>query len=410
MQDVFEGRRNRFLHIDGLRALSIIWMIGFHSVWCLGYFIPKNEYFSILGQQRNFRLFLEGMFGVDVFFTLSGFLISSILLNEITDRGSIQFGRFYIRRFFRIIPAYLTSLLLCRFIIGTAGVNYIWANLFLINNYIPARDQFMGWAWSLAIEEQFYLVFPLFLVGLLKWARRPAFLISLIIFGSLVCRYFVIKSYGLQNLLPFTPFFDQVGFGRWFDNWYDKSHLRGSGILLGVLVAFFKSDSIFRKYVNAYAIRILLILSVIYFIWSITSEKACVFDYCLENSDPSGRVLFETLKHFMISAITAGLIIYCSGPGSRGIVDRFLSSRVWRPFAELSFSAYLLHPIIIVVFYKAILIPTSQVSGSKLIFVTIAVELITFLVSYLMYFIIEAPFRKLGRRIASNDAGTLTHF
>ncbi len=403
MQEVFERREDRYFHIDGLRAIAVIWMVGFHSIWYLGFFVSKDTYFSILMPQQHFRLLLDGLLAVDLFFTLSGFLITSILLREIANHGSVRFGSFYIRRFFRIIPAYLVSLMLCRYILGGSRVENVWANLLLVNNYISTGKQFMGWAWSLAIEEQFYLFFPLFLVALFKVSRRPGLTIFFILFGSLGFRYFTISRYGLQELLPFTPFFDTVGFSRWFDNWYDKTHLRGGGILVGVLAAFLNSDSGFKTYFiskRKYAV-ILLLFGATYFAWSITSEQTCVFDYCSKNNNASYRVLYETLKHFMTSLITAGLILYCAGPGSPGIINRLLSSKIWRPFAEVSFSAYLLHPLIIVVFYSSLFATNPQPSQSTLGYYLILVELLTFGISFIMHFLIEAPSRRLGRRIVA---------
>lgn len=408
MQQFFERREDRYFHIDGLRAIAVIWIVGFHSIWYFGYFVSQNTYFSILVQQQHFRLLLDGLLAVDIFFTLSGFLITSLLLNEMASHGSIRFGSFYIRRFFRIIPAYLVSLILCRYILGESGVENVWANLLLVNNYIPTSKQFMGWTWSLAIEEQFYLFFPLFLVALFRLSRRPGLIIFCILFSSLVFRYFTIRSFGLQELLPFTPFFDKIGFSRWFDNWYDKTHLRGAGILVGVLAAFLNSDSSLKAYFNSkrrYAV-ILLSLGATYFAWSITSEQTCLFDYCSKDADASYRILYETLKHFIVSLLTAGLILYCAGPGSPGIVNRLLSSKIWRPFAEVSFSAYLLHPLVIMIFYSSLFAANLQLSQSIVGYSILSIELITFAISFIMYSIIEAPFRKLGRRMVAQPRAT----
>jgi len=399
-QDIFESRENRFLHIDGLRALSVIWMIGFHSIYFLGLFISSKEYSSILAQQQPFRLLLDGLLGVDVFFAISGFLIAKILLNEINQQGAIQFRRFYIRRFFRIIPAYLASLFLGGYLLGDPIEKHVWANLLLINNYLPVHEQFMAWSWSLAVEGQFYLLFPILLQIFSKVTRRPAFLFFLLMAGSLLLRYFVIRDSGMQPLLAFSPFFDTVGFNRWFDHWYDKTHLRYGGILVGSLAAFLHSNSRFNKYFKDHkgSATALLLLSGLYFIWSITSEQTCVFNYCTGTAPVAYRVLYETLKHFMISLITAALILYGAGPGSRSMINKVLSSRIWRPFAEVSLSAYLLHPLIILVFYSSIVMAGFKLSGSLLPYGVIAVELLSFLAASMMYILIEEPFREWGDR------------
>lgn len=399
---VFESRENRLLHIDGLRALSVIWMIGFHTVWLLSFYIPKNEFLLALTKQQHFRFLLDGLLGVDVFFAISGFLIASILLKDIRTYGSVQFMGFYIRRVFRIIPAYLASVFLFMFLFGNAGMHDIWANIFLINNFFPIKEQPMGWTWSLAIEEQFYLLFPLILTIAFKVTRHPATLFFILTLCSLAFRYFVIHHHGIRDLLPYTPSIDEIGFSRWFDGWYDKTHLRCSGILIGILAAFAhtNTNALGRFADNRVFQRILLAFLGIYFVWSITSEQACVFSYCSEGEHQFYRVPYETLKHFMVSVMAASLILYCSGPGHLGTIDKILSSKIWRPFAELSLSAYLIHPIIITLLYRSSLTQKNQLSSSKLFYYLLIAESMTFSASFVMYLAVEMPFRKLGRRVA----------
>jgi len=139
--------------LDGLRGVSIIIVIMSH-------FFMHTPYTKSIA----------GSIGVWTFFVISGFLITTLLIKEKVTTGNISLKRFYIRRFFRIIPvAYLFIAVL--FIInyfqhlGIGTIPFISASLFLQN--LPVRSfssWYLGHFWSLSVEEQFYLTFPFVLV------------------------------------------------------------------------------------------------------------------------------------------------------------------------------------------------------------------------------------------------------
>ncbi len=154
--------------IDGLRAVAVLSVFVFHlnNHWLPG-----------------------GFLGVDVFFVISGYLITSIILKD-CDRGNFRLSVFYQRRIARILPAFVTVVLatvvLAQFIytpqdVASAGLALAAAALSVINlkflfqgNYfaIPSDSQPYLHYWSLSVEEQFYLVFPLFFVAITRLGQR----------------------------------------------------------------------------------------------------------------------------------------------------------------------------------------------------------------------------------------------
>lgn len=163
--------------LDGLRAISVIVVLGFHAG------IP----------------FLHGGFlGVDVFFVLSGFLITSLLVAEIDRNGQIDVRNFYIRRVLRLMPALL--LLLGAFVVvgyfiwplPRAQLQAVEALIALFNgaNWVRAFDLFpmdyFGHMWSLSIEEQFYLLWPILLVVMVRRVEQRRTLVGLILLLALV--------------------------------------------------------------------------------------------------------------------------------------------------------------------------------------------------------------------------------
>lgn len=162
--------------IDGLRAVAVGSVVGFHA-------FPYN--------------FPGGFVGVDVFFVISGFLISTILLSSL-EKGSFSIADFYLRRIRRILPALVTMMVAC--LIG--GYFFLLADEFeLLGKHVAGGAAFLSnllyWResgyfdtaaekkpmlhlWSLAIEEQFYIVWPLLLALGWKWRRSFVGLIAVL--------------------------------------------------------------------------------------------------------------------------------------------------------------------------------------------------------------------------------------
>ncbi|MCI4666095.1 MAG: acyltransferase [Neomegalonema sp.] len=180
--------------IDGLRAVSVLAVVFFHAQW---------------------SLFSGGFVGVDVFFVISGFLITRIIVAEI-DAGNFSLVRFYERRIRRIAPALL---FMAAFVIAftlifktpkearSFGESISFFGLMASNQFFlqergyfdVARETFaLLHTWSLAVEEQFYLVFPLLLAGLTAWVRpqRERIVLMLTALSFAGAAYVVLSSIG----------------------------------------------------------------------------------------------------------------------------------------------------------------------------------------------------------------------
>ncbi|HEY9713611.1 MAG TPA: acyltransferase, partial [Chroococcales cyanobacterium] len=135
--------------LDGLRAFAILWVMGYHSLGPIGTYLGHGG----------------GWAGVDVFFVISGFLITSILLREQSTTGDVSYGKFYARRILRLVPAYyvfLFGMLVWNPLHFPKMLNAIGICLVYLSNY----DLIFNWGnvagsgaeitWSLSVEEQFY--------------------------------------------------------------------------------------------------------------------------------------------------------------------------------------------------------------------------------------------------------------
>src|SRR5215831_9701446 len=155
-------KNGRIRSLDGLRAISIGLVMVSHLVGTRGFPIPD----------RVGRVFELGELGVRVFFVISGFLITSILLRELKSSQTINLPKFYFRRTLRIFPPYYLFL----FALTLAGaLGLIALNpgdlihaLTYTSNYHSDRSWLVGHTWSLAVEEQFYILWPAVLLLLGK--------------------------------------------------------------------------------------------------------------------------------------------------------------------------------------------------------------------------------------------------
>lgn len=166
--------------LDLLRAVAILWVMPFHSY--------------IAGYMGGGVLRWSGWMGVDLFFALSGFLIGSQVFNTLISRGNMDFVDFYLRRGFRTLPAYFVVLSI--YVVWpsmreTPGMMPSWQFLtYTLNLLIDPNRVAFSHAWSLCVEEQFYLLFPLLALVLVGGSRpgRGVAVVAALVLGGLALR------------------------------------------------------------------------------------------------------------------------------------------------------------------------------------------------------------------------------
>ena len=199
--------------LDGWRAISILLVLGDHCKYVWNFPPTLRPLFTWI---------FNGNLGVRCFFVISGFLITYLLLREHDRTGGISLRRFYARRVLRIFPVYYFFLLTV-FLIQIASIwhqsQIEWlSNLFFITNFShgPAATSHL---WSLAVEEQFYLLWPvtLYLIGP-KNRRGILGVLCIPMFITPICRLLK-NSHWLASLPPFIlPLFKNYSFLFYFDS------------------------------------------------------------------------------------------------------------------------------------------------------------------------------------------------
>lgn len=334
--------------IDGLRAIAVIPVVLFHA---------------------GFEFCSGGFLGVDVFFVISGYLITSILVEEL-NQGSISLKQFYLRRIRRLIPGFLFMLLIVSFFYllvarpsqqeSESLSNSVLSSLFFYSNfYFSLNNGYFASSseltpllhtWSLSVEEQFYLIYPIFLLFVFKWKNKsPIFLISFIFFSSL-----------------FLCFLGGELLGKW--NFY-LLLTRAWELAAGALCFFCKIKNC-RNYPQ-YFFDIISLLGLILILGSF---------YFLDESinSPSLWCLFPVTGTILI-------IKFCR---PQGFVCRFLSAKVLVLIGTLSYGIYLWHHPLLSISRHFVIHPFYLDE-----YVVILSILLTFLAAWISYFLIEKPFR-----------------
>lgn len=330
--------------IDGIRAIAVLAVILYHA---------------------HIKYFSGGFVGVDIFFVISGYLITTIILREL-DKRNFSLARFYERRIRRIFPALftiLTATLLVSIIFFDAnefrdfGKSLI-ATTFFSSNILfwtqsgyfdgPSELKPLLHTWSLAVEEQYYIFFPLLLSFLARFFRSR---LVLVLTGIAVAS-FALNQYSISR--------DASGA-------FYLVHMRIWELLIGSILAV----KIISRKVNPHIDNLLGLLGLGMIILSI-------FIYSINTPFPGVSAIFPT--------IGTALIIY-SGTSSKTFTRQFLSFWPLVFLGQISYSLYLWHwPIIVFARYYAIL----ELKPLE----TIAVLLATLLLSTLTWRFIEMPFRQ----------------
>jgi peptidoglycan/LPS O-acetylase OafA/YrhL len=352
--------------LDLMRAIAILWVMLWHAHWVL--------HISLLSGAGNY-----GWMGVDVFFVLSGYLIGSQLLRPYTRGSQPTLGGFYLRRSFRVLPAYLTVLLLYFAVPGFREAPHIspaWQFLTFTENFRIdyLHDQAFSHVWSLCVEEHFYLVLPLLVLLLM---RRPGFYRTVAVILGFFCFGIAIRCYIFLHFVK--PLTEDAFVLAYVEKIYFPTHTRLDGLLVGVTLATIKT---FRPqwWQQALAHGYILLVSGLGFcawaMWLFRDRLAF-----------SGAVI-----GFPLLAIGLGLLIASSISQSSPLSK----VRGFGLIATLAYSLYLTHKEVMHFDYVH-LQPYTEPGGwlALLIFFVSS-----FAAATLLYLVVERPFLRLREKIA----------
>lgn len=363
-------RTEKFYGLDHLRALAIFLVFFFH------YQNPIFDHPEWLPDYVKF-----GWTGVDLFFVLSGFLISSQLFENIKKGKKISYKQFFLKRFFRIIPAYVAVVALY-FLIPLfrekESLPPIWKFLTFTQNFgLNLKDSgTFSHAWSLCVEEHFYFFLPMILIllqtfNLLK--KSYWLLIGLFLVG------FALRIYSWDYLfLPKTN--SENPWLYWYQFVYYPTYNRLDGLLTGVSIAAvyqFLPDFWNRisKFGNVSVVSSIAVLALAY--------RVC----------DDGQSFYASVFGFPLVSIGYGLLIV--GAISPTSFLYKWKSKTTGVVAALSFAIYLTHKGVIHVTQKLLGFANVKIDSNLMMIICILTCVIS---AYAMHLSIEKPFMKMRNR------------
>lgn len=338
--------------LDGLRGLAVLGVVADHGL-----------------------SLHSGFIGVTVFFVLSGFLISTLLLEEWGEYGRIDLRRFYRRRIWRLYPALAFTVVAFLLIsialavdgagqspLGSAAVGALASASYVANVYSFAHGlpEGLRHLWSLAAEEQFYVVWPLVLVVALRRRVSSAalmrWLAGLTVFLIAYRSVLTLTGAGLPRL-------------------YQSPDTTADGLMVGCLIAVAVHNGSLARIAR--------------------SPRTCrVVGLCglvvLAAIGLSGLGVDDRMYYLWLLAVVdvaAGLVILSSVLDRGGMTARFLSKRWLTGCGKISYSLYLVHPLIL-----------WQLVVRHVVLSPVAAIVVSFGAAYLVYRFIELPLRAMGRR------------
>lgn len=354
------GKKRRYITgLDGIRAIAVIMVLAYHL---------------------KLALFKSGFLGVTVFFVLSGYLITGILISEVEEEGTIDLKNFWLRRIRRLVPAVMSMAVVIIFvsavvnrIIFTKGCKDFLASVLGFNNWWQIFNKVSYFeaagvpspfthCWSLAIETQFYLIYPLFLLGIYKLAksRGEGRAKRGLLFAGVTLLLALISV--ILMIALFNPQQDA-------SRVYYGTDTRAFSLLFGALLAILWEYQMVPRRLSA---------SVNMVLGSVSFAVLLVMTIAINGSSN-----FWYRGGQFVGTILTVLVIYTVS-GRKTWLSRFLSNPVLKWIGDRSYSIYLWH-------YPIILLISKGIKASW--WITLIEIVLSVVLAELSYRFIETPIR-----------------
>ena len=363
-----------FENLNGLRFYCFLSVFFYHSFHTEIESIKSNELYIFLTK----TLFKNGNLGVNCFFVLSGFLITYLLLIEKTKYSNINIWNFWVRRILRIWPLFYFCVFF-GFIIfpelksafnqtPNENASYI-SYIFFINNFdilnkgLP-DSSILGVLWSVAVEEQFYFIWPLIIYLLpIRFFWIP---FIIIIFQTFIFRFFHMNSLEQLEFHSLSCIGDMAigGLGAWF---------------------IFQKPK-FKEYItNLSKIKILIIYSILFFFYFFRKNISSFSDFLL------------IMERSLIAIIF--LFVILEQNFSKNSLFKFSKQKVFSKLGKITYGLYCLHFIGILISLQITKFWGFNYKLWHVVFLeTLLALLISIIISYLSYQFYEKPFLKLKEK------------
>lgn len=372
---------NRYASLHGFRVLAIVSVVQYHVTWVL---LESH----VAMPAALIKASLRTLFGMDLFFLLSGFLIGSILLRSLDTTGKLDLGRFYVRRICRTFPPYYVVLAYLALVTPLSAVqraNLPYEVVYATNIVSKTHgDVIMFWGWSLALEEQFYLAVPglFWVLHKLRTDRARVVLLVVLALGALALRLYKLYFQG-----PWTD-------GELYSRLYFRVLTRYDALVWGVLLCLIVQrwgDRI-RAWLSAPSARALLAIPALGILWILHTPDLF---------GPAHTQLVHVLSWGTLTSVMyyAFVLLLLQG---EGWLARFFSAHVFRQVGTLGYGVYLVH----IPLCYGLLVPFMRSGAARSMPVVVAwvlglvlVLATSFVLAYVLHVLVEKPTLRWRQRL-----------
>jgi peptidoglycan/LPS O-acetylase OafA/YrhL len=363
-----------FQHFDVIRfvAAFMIVLLHIYEAWIgwygqIGLFSNGTHTELSTGGQYASRFIFNLGIGVDIFFLLSGFLITYLLLEEKKKFGKINIGKFMLRRAFRIWPLYFLLIAIAPFVVdwvdSTPEPNY-WMNCFFLGNFEIIKSGLWTYPfshfWSICIEEHFYLVWP-FIIAFVP-VKRLLWVFGAIILISISFRMFVFQTNPESGLTLYLHTFSRMDM-----------------LVLGAIGGYFYAQKAFVFKLNRY-LRYFLIVLLLF---------SCAADH-IESTSLMFLAGFK--KYYYILLIAVLLLDFSFNVSYRHLLKE---NSIIHYFGKISYGIYMYNNFLILIVIKKIMWTYEITNLWFFIGINIFLSLLIPIISYELY---EKHFLKIGKK------------
>lgn len=349
--------------IAGIKVLSMAIIIGGHAL----IFMIGGPVENAIFMEQEFQKVENGIFSnnpllVDTFLLTSGFLLCRLLLIELDKRkGRLNVMVLYIGRYIRLTPSYLVVLGLYMTVLNRTGdgpfwntkielekercFSSWWTNLLYINNYVNTDKLCMFQSWYLAVDYHLFILAPAILYPLWKNNKLgEILLVSTTVLTVIVPFWITFRNNLDPTLLAFPPEVKDLSTNYYFKNVYIKTHMRASsywmGLIFGYLVHKFQnSGNKLPKYILWSGWLCSTVLG------CLSMFSVAVFYDPLHEYNHLESAIYASL-HRVAWCISIGWILFVCITDNAGIVNKFLSYKLFIPLSRLTYCAYLTNGLI----------------------------------------------------------------
>lgn len=420
-----KGANGNIEVLHGIRVLMMMWIIAGHSYsFAIQWLFFRNPK-ELKSAPKNLisQIFANGTFSVDSFLFISGLLVTNLCMKQMRkSNGKLNLLGFYLHRYLRMTPLMMviiafTANLLKYVSEGPAfeGSTVMfdswckknwWLNALYLHNFVRRETMCLSHTWYSAVDMQLYFIAPLILIPLYHRPRIGFAIMSFLLTASMAFTAFIT----ITRHFPAVPYMNDMiapdVVTEYYGSVYIKPYTRMGPYLIGMALGFI-------LYTMEGKIRLSRTQTIVGWICAVCANFGILFAMLPVNAgyhlpDVLAGIYSSTSR--VIWALSLAWITFACSAGKGGLLGTMLSSRLWLPWSRLTYAAYLIHPVVMAVFYGSRQ-TTFEFSHFLMSYIALGNLVLTYVISLLLCVVFESPIISLEKLLTEGRtrSGSNTH-